>query len=100
MLKTVLSERHRSKGEIPKMLPAQMAAINISRSGGPEVLVLEQRAVPTPNQNELLVKVATAGINRGAIVQRPASYPPPPAPRDIPGLDSAGPALPLPKHIS
>src|SRR5258708_2570403 len=94
MLKTVLSERHRSKGEIPKMLPAQMAAINISRSGGPEVLVLEQRAVPTPNQNELLVKVATAGINRGDIVQRRGSYPPPPGASDILGLEVAAETIP------
>jgi NADPH2:quinone reductase len=99
MLKTVLSERHRSKREIPKMLPAQMAAINISRSGGPEVLVLEQRAVPTPNQNELLVKVATAGINRGDIVQRRGSYPPPPGASDILGLEVAGEVVAIGKDV-
>src|SRR5258708_9167316 len=99
MLKTVLSERHRSKGEIPKMLPAQMAAINISRSGGPEVLVVEQGGVATPNQNELLVKVATAGINRGDIVQRRGSYPPPPGASDILGLEVAGEVVAIGKDV-
>src|SRR3979490_2475526 len=72
------------------MLPAEMAAINISRPGGPEVLVLDQRAVPTPNPNEILIKVAAAGINRGDVVQRLGSYPPPSGASDIPGLEVAG----------
>jgi putative PIG3 family NAD(P)H quinone oxidoreductase len=71
-------------------LPAQMTAVGISRFGGPEVLVLERRPVPTPNQNEVLIKVATAGINRGDIVQRRGSYPPPPGASDILGLEVAG----------
>lgn len=72
------------------MLPAEMAAINISRPGGPEVLVLDQRAVPTPNPNEILIKVAAAGINRGDVVQRLGSYPPPSGASDILGLEVAG----------
>jgi NADPH2:quinone reductase len=76
-----------------------MAAINISRSGGPEVLVLEQRAVPTPNQNELLVRVATAGINRGDIVQRRGSYPPPPGASDVLGLAVAGEVIAIGKDV-
>lgn len=63
-----------------RTLPAQMTAVGMSALGAAEVLILEQRAVPTPNQNELLIKVATAGINRGDIVQRRGSYPPPPGP--------------------
>jgi len=57
-----------------------MTVVGISRPGGPEVLVLEQRAVPTPNRDEILIKVAAAGINRGDIVQRHGNYPPPPEP--------------------
>jgi NADPH2:quinone reductase len=71
-------------------LPAQMTAVGISRFGGPEVLVLEQRPVPTPDRNEILIKVATAGINRGDIVQRRGFYPPPPGASDILGLEVAG----------
>jgi NADPH:quinone reductase len=73
-----------------RTLPAQMTAVGMSAPGAAEVLVLEQRAVPTPNQNELLIKVATAGINRGDIVQRRGSYPPPPGASDILGLEVAG----------
>ena len=62
----------------------------MSALGAAEVLILEQRAVPTPNQNELLIRVATAGINRGDIVQRRGSYPPPPGASDILGLEVAG----------
>ena len=67
-----------------------MTAVGMSAPGGAEVLILEQRAVPTPNQNELLIKVATAGINRGDIVQRRGSYPPPSGASDILGLEVAG----------
>jgi NADPH2:quinone reductase len=67
-----------------------MTAVGMSAPGGAEVLMLEQRAVPTPNQNELLIKVATAGINRGDVVQRRGSYPPPPGASDILGLEVAG----------
>src|SRR5882672_11049277 len=78
-------------GKIPmRTLPAQMTAVGMSAPGGAEVLMLEQRAVPTPNQNELLIKVATAGINRGDVVQRRGSYAPPPGASDILGLEVAG----------
>jgi NADPH2:quinone reductase len=73
-----------------RTLPVQMTAVGMSAPGGAEVLMLEQRAVPTPNQNELLIKVATAGINRGDVVQRRGSYPPPPGASDILGLEVAG----------
>ena len=71
-------------------LPVQMTVVGISRLGGPEVLVLEQRAVPTPNRHEILIKVAAAGINRGDIVQRHGNYPPPAGASDILGLEVAG----------
>lgn len=36
-------------------LPARMTVIAIQKPGGPEVLVPEERAVPTPGPTELLV---------------------------------------------
>lgn len=72
------------------MLPAQMTFVGISRPGGPEVLVLDQRAVPMPSRDEILIKVAAAGINRGDIVQRQGNYPPPAEASDILGLEVAG----------
>src|SRR3979490_532376 len=71
-------------------LPAQMAVIGISKPGGPVVLLPETRAVPVPGPNEILVKVAAAGVNRPDVAQRSGSYPPPPGASDLPGLEIAG----------
>ena len=71
-------------------LPATMTAIGIAEPGGPEVLRPEQRPLPQPGENEILVKVAAAGVNRPDVVQRKGSYPPPKGASDIPGLEFAG----------
>src|SRR5665647_1364299 len=71
-------------------LPTRMTAIGIKAPGGPEVLVPEQRPVPTPATDEILVKVAAAGVNRPDVMQRQGLYPPPPGAPDIPGLEIAG----------
>jgi len=70
--------------------PAQMTVIGISKPGGPEVLLPETRAVPVPGPNEILVKVAAAGVNRPDVAQRSGAYPPPPGASDLPGLEIAG----------
>ena len=71
-------------------LPSQMTVIAISSPGGPEVLVPEQRPVPSPADGEILVKVAAAGVNRPDVMQRKGLYPPPKGATDIPGLEIAG----------
>src|SRR4029450_9091122 len=71
-------------------LPAQMTVVAISKPGGPEVLVPEQRSLPVPGPGELLVKVMAAGVNRPDVAQRSGSYPPPPGASDLPGLEIAG----------
>ncbi|TKT70787.1 NAD(P)H-quinone oxidoreductase [Afipia massiliensis] len=71
-------------------LPAQMTAIAISKPGGPEVLVPEQRPVPKPGPNEILIKVAAAGVNRPDVLQRLGLYPVPPGASDLPGLEISG----------
>ncbi|HEY0398880.1 MAG TPA: NAD(P)H-quinone oxidoreductase [Acidimicrobiia bacterium] len=54
-------------------------------------LVVEDRPVPEPNADQVLVRVAGAGINRADLLQRAGHYPAPPgAPPDIPGLEFAG----------
>ena len=67
-----------------------MTAIAIRAPGGPEMLVPEQRPVPTPGAGEILVKVAAAGVNRPDVMQRLGLYPPPKGAPDIPGLEIAG----------
>lgn len=71
-------------------LPAQMTVVAISKPGGPEVLVPEQRALPQPGSDEILVRVQAAGVNRPDIAQRSGAYPPPPGASDLPGLEIAG----------
>ncbi|NLZ12296.1 MAG: NAD(P)H-quinone oxidoreductase [Alcaligenaceae bacterium] len=67
-----------------------MKAVEISRPGGPEVLVLTERPVPEPGPGEVLIKVSAAGINRPDVFQRAGNYPPPPGASDLPGLEVAG----------
>ena len=71
-------------------VPARMTAIAIRAPGGPEMLVPEERPVPQPGQEEILVKVAAAGVNRPDVMQRMGQYPPPKGVTDIPGLELAG----------
>ena len=71
-------------------LPRSMKCIEISRPGGPEVLITAQRQLPIPNLGQVLIKVAAAGINRPDVFQRQGGYPPPPGASDLPGLEVAG----------
>ncbi len=71
-------------------VPARMTAIGIKAPGGPEVLVPEERPVPSPGDGEILVQVEAAGVNRPDVMQRKGLYPPPPGASDIPGLEIAG----------
>jgi NADPH2:quinone reductase len=71
-------------------LPDSMTAIAISRPGGPEVLEPTSLPVPQPGENEILVAVAAAGVNRPDVLQRQGGYPPPPGAPETPGLEIAG----------
>jgi putative PIG3 family NAD(P)H quinone oxidoreductase len=71
-------------------MPTTMLAIEISRPGGPEVLVAAERPVPRPGPEDVLIRVAAAGVNRPDILQRQGGYSPPPGASDIPGLEVAG----------
>lgn len=71
-------------------LPATMQAIEITEFGGPEVLKLTERPVPSPEGNEVLIHIHAAGVNRPEVLQRKGLYPPPPGATDIPGLECAG----------
>lgn len=71
-------------------IPETMKCIEISEPGGPEALKLGTRPVPEPGHGEILVKVASAGVNRPDVMQRQGVYPPPPGASDILGLEIAG----------
>ena len=67
-----------------------MRVIEISKPGGPEVLVPATRAVPLANAGEIVIRVAFAGVNRPDALQRAGSYAPPPGASDLPGLEASG----------
>lgn len=47
-----------------------MRAIHITKSGGPEVLQLQETPKPTIAENQVLIKVKAAGINRSDVITR------------------------------
>jgi len=67
-----------------------MRAIRIREPGGPEVLQAVSLPVPEPGPDELLIRVAAAGVNRPDVFQRLGLYPPPPGAPETPGLEVAG----------
>ncbi|MDQ1493203.1 MAG: NADPH:quinone reductase [Actinomycetota bacterium] len=65
-----------------------MRALVIQEGGR---LVIEDRPVPEPADDQVLVRVSGAGLNRADLLQRAGRYPAPPgAPPDIPGMEFAG----------
>jgi NADPH2:quinone reductase len=71
-------------------VPSRMRAIEIAKPGGPEVLRLVERPIPTPGHGEVLIRVEASGVNRPDILQRLGKYPPPSGASDLPGLEVAG----------
>jgi NADPH:quinone reductase len=81
-------------------LPTEMTVVEIAAPGGPEQLRISQRPVPKPQDGEVLVRVAAAGVNRPDVMQRQGRYPPPPGASDLPGLEIAGEIVALGTNVS
>ena len=71
-------------------IPNEMTVIAITAPGGPEVLRAARRPVPVPRHDEVLIRVAHAGVNRPDLFQRAGAYPPPAGASDLPGLEVSG----------
>jgi putative PIG3 family NAD(P)H quinone oxidoreductase len=67
-----------------------MMAVVAPQPDGAEELALVERKVPRVGADEVLIRVAAAGVNRPDILQRRGLYPPPPGAPDILGLEIAG----------
>lgn len=68
-----------------------MKAIVFNTPGDASVLHVEERELPVYNDNEVLIKVMAAGINRPDIIQRRGKYPAPKGiVQDILGLEVSG----------
>lgn len=71
-------------------MPGTMTIIAHGSGGGPEVLVPATAPVPEPAADEVLIRVAAAGVNRPDVAQRQGRYPPPPGASPVLGLECAG----------
>jgi NADPH2:quinone reductase len=67
-----------------------MKVIEVSQPGGAENLVLADRPQPKVGDDEVLIEVAAAGLNRADLLQRRGFYPSPPGAPSNPGLEVAG----------
>jgi NADPH2:quinone reductase len=62
--------------------------------GGREVVAVEDRPDPEPDRFEVVIAPPFAGINPADVLQREGKHPVPPGwPKDIPGLEVAGPVV-------
>lgn len=71
-------------------LPEHMIAIGIAAPGGPDVLTARSEPLPRPGPDDLLIRVAAAGVNGPDLAQRRGLYAPPPGASPLPGLEVAG----------
>jgi len=68
-----------------------MKAAVLKGFGGPEVFEIEEKPNLIPADNEVLINVIAAGINRPDVFQRKGNYPAPKGTNpDIPGLEVSG----------
>jgi putative PIG3 family NAD(P)H quinone oxidoreductase len=81
-------------------LPTHMRAIDPAAPGGPDVLTVVERPVPTPAAGEVLIRVHAAGVNRPDILQRLGLYPMPPGAPTVMGLEAAGEVVALGEGVT
>jgi NADPH2:quinone reductase len=75
-----------------------MRAIQITQTGGPEVLVLRELPTPTPGPGEALIQIDACGVNFIDVYQREGRYPvklP-----FIPGQEAAGTVIALGPEVT
>ncbi len=79
-----------SETERGSALPRDMSAVVFEEAGGPDVLTSGTVSTPEPGAEDVLIKVAYAGVNRPDCLQRAGAYPPPPGASPLLGLEVAG----------
>jgi putative PIG3 family NAD(P)H quinone oxidoreductase len=71
-------------------LPARMKFIATSGPGGADVMHVSTGPLPAVGDNDVLIKVAYAGVNRPDVAQRSGTYAPPSGASPVMGLEVAG----------
>jgi NADPH2:quinone reductase len=77
-----------------------MNAVEITKAGGPEVLQMTQRPMPVAGPDQVVIRVAFAGVNRPDALQRAGMYAPPPTASDLPGLEASGEIVAVGANVS
>ena len=77
-----------------------MTVVEVLAFGSASNLVTGERPVPLPAPDEILVKVAAAGVNRADVMQRSGKYPPPPGASDLLGLEISGTVVCVGSNVS
>lgn len=72
------------------IIPETMRFIDVPVPGEPSAMVLAKGPVPIPKDDEILIRVQAAGVNRPDVQQRKGLYPPPLGASPILGLEVAG----------
>jgi NADPH2:quinone reductase len=67
-----------------------MQYVAVQTPGGAEMLQVSTMAVPHVREDEVLIEVQAAGVNRPDVAQRRGLYPPPPDASPVLGLEVAG----------
>lgn len=72
------------------MISDMMKAVEIATPGDASGLRLTDRPLPVPGHDQILIKIAYAGVNRPDVLQRQGSYAPPAGASDLLGLEASG----------
>jgi putative PIG3 family NAD(P)H quinone oxidoreductase len=75
-------------------------AIVAREPGAPDVLELREVETPSPGPDEVLIKVAAAGVNRADLLQRQGRYRTPPRASPIIGLEVSGTVAEVGEEVS
>lgn len=67
-----------------------MRYINLPAFGAPEAMQLAEGDAPSPRDDDVLIEVAYAGVNRPDVAQRAGRYNPPPGASPVLGLEVSG----------
>ena len=76
-----------------------MKAVTFKNFGSSEVLEISEIEIPKFSEDEVLIKVEGAGVNRPDIIQRLGFYPPPKGASEILGLEVSGTIVEIGKNI-
>lgn len=80
-------------------LPPLMQYIAVREPGAADVLHMAEGNLPVPADDEVLIRVSAAGVNRPDVLQRLGHYPPPPGASPLLGLEVAGEVVAAGKQV-